>query len=136
MPKFIVHLRNDSSTSFWLDEEDIFIGRVPTINDICINDESVSRQHAHVKKREEGWTLYDLKSLNGVWVNGESISRKVLKDQDQIQLGDVKIIFELHEMTPEEELDVIEKTEQTKAQARPGIEKEITKRVKLKKKPS
>ena len=118
LPKFIVKIAREKEASFVVDREDIFIGRVSSINDICLNDPSVSRQHAHIKKREEGYTVYDLKSLNGVILNGARVSRALLKDGDEIRLGEVVIQIQLRQETQEEELSDIEQSEQTHAQSR------------------
>jgi pSer/pThr/pTyr-binding forkhead associated (FHA) protein len=118
MPEFIVRMAGRKEMSIVLDEDDVFIGRAPRINDICIGDPSVSRQHAHVKRREEGYAVYDLKSLNGVFLNGEKISRAVLKDGDVIRLGDVEVRVRIREVSAEESLASIEESEITSAEAR------------------
>jgi pSer/pThr/pTyr-binding forkhead associated (FHA) protein len=117
MPEFIVRMAGRKEMSIVLDEDDVFIGRAPRINDICIGDPSISRQHAHVKRREEGYTIYDLKSLNGVVLNGEKISRAVLKDGDVIRLGDVEVRVRIREVSAEESLASIEESEITSAEA-------------------
>jgi pSer/pThr/pTyr-binding forkhead associated (FHA) protein len=128
MPQFVVHLAEGKETAFSVEEDDIFIGRVPTINDICINDPSVSRQHAHVKRREEGYTVYDLKSLNGVRVNGMAVSRALLRDGDRIRLGNITLSFRLRGPTADEELTAIEQSERTQASVEGFSLDEITKK--------
>lgn len=91
MPKLNIKLPNGIETSFFTQEDDIFIGRIPSINDVCVNHPSISRQHAHIKKREEGYTVYDLKSLNGVYLNDERVARGVLQEGDTLRLGEVLI---------------------------------------------
>ena len=125
MLKFIVRLPGGKDTAFYAQEDDVFIGRVSSINDICIDDRSISRQHAHVKKREEGYTIYDLRSLNGVLLNGTRVSRAVLKDGDEIQLGSVIIKVHTNRPTEDEQLRAIEQSEQT-AVAYPDDENEVT----------
>lgn len=134
MPKFVVKVAGRPEMAFAVEEDDIFIGRVPTINDICIHDPSVSRQHAHVKRREEGYTIYDLKSLNGVLLNGTRVSRAVLKHGDSIRLGDVEVCVEMKVITPEEEMAAIEESETTLAsQGTSGLDPkdEVTRKSKL-----
>ena len=113
MLKFIVRLPGGKETAFFSQENDVFIGRVSSINDICVNDRSVSRQHAHVKRREEGYTIYDLRSLNGVILNGTRVSRALLKDGDEIRLGEVTIEVRMTSPSQEEELQAIEQSERT-----------------------
>ncbi len=50
---------------FTLSKDVAFIGRAND-NDIVLNDFSVSRRHAFLKKEEGGWVLYDNQSTNGV----------------------------------------------------------------------
>jgi serine phosphatase RsbU (regulator of sigma subunit) len=51
------------------------IGRHPD-NDLIIQDSSVSKQHAILRRSPEGLVVVDNDSLNGVFVNGEKIERK------------------------------------------------------------
>lgn len=125
----MIRLPGGGETSFLTEDEDIFLGRVQSINDICINDPSVSRQHAHIKKREEGYAIYDLKSLNGVILNGKRVSRALLRHGDEIRLGEVVIRVDMKDHTPEEVLRVIEESEKTHAEKRDPCGGEITRPV-------
>lgn len=69
--------------------QEIYIGRDGD-NEIIINKPSVSRKHAKIKKDISGFTIYDLLSTNGVYVNDFKIERNLkLKDGDIIRLGQV-----------------------------------------------
>jgi two-component system, cell cycle response regulator len=57
-----------------------------------LQDEGVSRKHACVVRRGGELWLEDLKSANGTRVNGEVTGRRLLKDGDQIQVGDATIL--------------------------------------------
>ena len=65
-------------------------------NEITLRDTSVSRRHAEIH-RESGdeFTLIDLNSLNGVFVNNEKIGRYKLKEGDVIEIGDIGLRFTL-----------------------------------------
>ena len=66
------------------------VGRDPSSN-VCINDASVSRNHARITIAENQVTLEDLASKNGTQVMGESIKEGYsLKDGDEIEFGHVK----------------------------------------------
>jgi pSer/pThr/pTyr-binding forkhead associated (FHA) protein len=66
------------------------IGREPGSN-VCLNDVSVSREHARVTIDGERATLEDLQSKNGTSVMGEVIKGpKELKDGDEVEFGHVK----------------------------------------------
>ena len=57
-------------------------------NNIIVNDPHVSRQHAQLNQKEEGWILEDLNSTNGTFVNGVQIVKKYVTLTDTIKLGD------------------------------------------------
>jgi pSer/pThr/pTyr-binding forkhead associated (FHA) protein len=52
-------------------------------NDLVLPDQQVSRRHATLERRPEGWFLTDLGSTNGTFLNGQQIQGRV-----QIQAGD------------------------------------------------
>ena len=60
-------------------------------NEIVLPDYSVSRRHAVIRPGEDGWTIYDLKSTNGVQVNQADQERAVLCSGDLVKIG----VFEL-----------------------------------------
>ena len=62
--------------------------------DILLHHASVSRQHALLESREEGWLLSDMGSRNGTTVNGVSVQRRVLVPGDIVSFGRVKMKFE------------------------------------------
>jgi hypothetical protein len=63
------------------------IGRAPG-NHIQVNDGAISRQHAKIVGSLEGaYTIYDLGSENGVYVNRERVIDHRLKDGDIVEIG-------------------------------------------------
>lgn len=57
-------------------------------NDIVVDDAQVSRHHAELFQDEEGrWTLTDLDSTNGTFVNDQQIACKHVSKTDVIRLG-------------------------------------------------
>ncbi|MGQ9896833.1 MAG: FHA domain-containing protein [Acidobacteriota bacterium] len=62
------------------------VGRAPE-NDIQLDLLQISKQHAVFGRDAQGWTLEDLKSTNGVYVNGRRITRCRLRATDIIQIG-------------------------------------------------
>ncbi|CAA9537159.1 MAG: FHA domain containing protein [uncultured Solirubrobacteraceae bacterium] len=68
------------------------IGRSPTA-DICLEDASVSRRHAIVLREGDSVRVLDDRSLNGVFVNGERVTAKVLEDGDVLALGRNELTF-------------------------------------------
>jgi pSer/pThr/pTyr-binding forkhead associated (FHA) protein len=61
--------------------------------EIRLGVDSVSRKHARVALRNEEYHIEDMNSTNGVYVNGVKVVKCVLRDNDQIEIGGVKIIF-------------------------------------------
>jgi two-component system, cell cycle response regulator len=62
------------------------VGRLAEL-DISIDADSVSRRHAKLVLQGEGWSLEDLGSTNGSFVNEERIERRLLRDGDVLQIG-------------------------------------------------
>lgn len=75
-----------------LDAECI-IGRAPDCA-ISIADGSISSRHARVTRSAEGFTIEDLQSRNGTFVNGEKVDKpRVLADGDVVRLGKIIMTF-------------------------------------------
>jgi hypothetical protein len=63
-------------------------------NDLALKNDSVSRHHAEIHRTREGaFTITELNAGNGVLVNGGQVSRATLKNDDIIELGEVRIRF-------------------------------------------
>jgi hypothetical protein len=69
-----------------------FVGRTPD-NHVRINKPTVSRRHAQLSQADKVWTVKDLRSENGTYVNGEKISERALADGDRVHFGTVRLIF-------------------------------------------
>jgi hypothetical protein len=70
----------------------VTIGRLPDC-DITITDSNVSRHHAEIRPRGDGFVLVDLGSTNGSRVNGVRVTERELLDGDEIALGNTRLIF-------------------------------------------
>src|SRR5438067_6207921 len=77
-----------------LGADPISVGRDPK-NDIVLDDRRVSRRHAEVRLRLGRYTLYDLQSTNGTFVNGRRIAEMVLSDEDRITIGGAELVVRL-----------------------------------------
>lgn len=79
--------------SYTIDKERITMGRGPN-NDIQLaTDTSVSRHHAQIALEGRKYVLVDLESSNGTSVNGMRITRAVLKPNDELMVGQSKLII-------------------------------------------
>lgn len=81
-----------SSTVFELGEEEVILGRSPECG-IHLSVDNVSRRHAKVSFRNEEYHIEDLNSKNGTYVNGIRIVKCVLRNNDYIEIGGLKILF-------------------------------------------
>jgi hypothetical protein len=70
---------------YLLDSRQTKIGR-DTNNDIHLDDITVSRSHAMVSKGD-GYSIKDLGSLNGTYLNAISVKESTVKAGDEIQVG-------------------------------------------------
>jgi len=79
-----------------LNKDVLNLGRDIT-NDIVINDKEVSRHHLRIVRGTEGFTIEDLGSTNGTFVNGKRLSgATLLKNGDMVGLGEtVTLGYEL-----------------------------------------
>jgi hypothetical protein len=68
------------------------IGRHPS-SDIFLDDITVSRNHAHLIRKEDGYYIQDQGSLNGTYVNHVRVETQKLSDGDQVQIGKYKLTF-------------------------------------------
>jgi hypothetical protein len=59
-------------------------------NDVVVPDPGVSRYHARLEPDRGTWTVVDLASTNGTWVNGERIARSSIGSGDELAFGDVR----------------------------------------------
>jgi hypothetical protein len=92
-PKAAITVREgDDRRDIVLGSEPLAIGRDPQ-NDITLDDRRVSRKHAEIRLRLGRYTLYDLQSTNGTYVNGRRVAEVVLADGDRLSIGGVELQF-------------------------------------------
>ncbi|MGH9159234.1 MAG: FHA domain-containing protein, partial [Vicinamibacteraceae bacterium] len=69
-----------------------YIGRSPD-NQLQLLRPGVSRRHAVIMATATGYTIRDLNSQNGTYVNGDRIKEGPLEDGDRISIGQVDLAF-------------------------------------------
>jgi len=62
--------------------------------DIVLTDPNVSRQHAEIRRQDDGFMALDLGSTNGMRVNRRDVKQAVLQHGDRIELGTTELLFE------------------------------------------
>jgi len=95
LPKVSIKAGPDSGRVYEVAQAAI-LGRLDT-NDIPVKDVKASREHAKIYKQGEQYAIVDLNSSNGTFVNGEKITKRILKSGDEIEIGTVRLLFELPE---------------------------------------
>lgn len=78
---------------FVLRQQMISIGRLPEC-EITLVDPNVSRRHAEIHPRGDGFVLVDLGSTNGSTVNGVPVVERELRDGDELGFGNIRLIFQ------------------------------------------
>ncbi len=71
---------------YLLDASETKIGR-DINNEICLDDITVSRSHAMISKSSDGYSVKDLGSLNGTYLNAVSVRDSKISNGDEIQVG-------------------------------------------------
>jgi pSer/pThr/pTyr-binding forkhead associated (FHA) protein len=87
----VKHGPNAGST-FLLEAEVTTAGRHPE-SDVFLDDVTVSRRHAEIRRRDAEWFVHDLGSLNGTYVNRERVEVTKLASGDELQIGKFKLVF-------------------------------------------
>jgi len=91
-PQLILTCKGRTLERYKLDKPRLLIGR-NALCDIDIVHEWISRQHAIVIRNEKSTVIVDLKSHNGIYVNGKRVKNHVLINNDIIALGDHRLKF-------------------------------------------
>lgn len=82
----------NTGARFLLDAPVTTTGRHPD-SDIFLDDVTVSRKHAVFQAEGESFTVRDVGSLNGTYVNRERIDSSVLRNADEVQIGKYRLVF-------------------------------------------
>lgn len=88
----IVKRGPNAGSKFFLDTDKTAVGRHPD-SDIFLDDITVSRHHAEIRRGTIGFELHDVGSLNGTYVNRERVEEGDLRSGDEIQIGKFKLVF-------------------------------------------
>ncbi len=86
MPSLFVIQGRDQGTRFELDRDTVSLGREVT-NTVQVHDTEVSRRHAEIRREGQDYSLIDLGSSNGCFVNGQRVQHCELSSGDRIQIG-------------------------------------------------
>lgn len=89
--------RVDEQLEYVLSRPKVTIGTASG-NDIVIDTAfsgagSVAGVHAELRRDGEGFVILDRGSENGIHVNGAKVAEQVLKDNDEVQIGEVRFVY-------------------------------------------
>lgn len=92
MPNIHIVGKDGRMYQYTILKDTVTIGRGKD-NDIVLADGTVSRNHARIIKSKKDYILVDLGSFNGTELNDKSIQSAVLKHNDLIKIGLIKMTF-------------------------------------------
>jgi len=88
----VVRKGPNEGSKYTLDAEVTRAGRHPD-SDIFLDDITVSRRHAEIVRRADGFHVVDAGSLNGTYVNRDRVEEAKLGNGDELQIGKFKLVF-------------------------------------------
>lgn len=90
----VVHRGTGEGQEFVLDQSAgvLTVGRAPEAA-IFLDDVTVSRHHAEFRHGAEGWSVRDVGSLNGTYVNRVRVEDQQLHGGDEVQIGKFRFVF-------------------------------------------
>ena len=88
----IVRAGPQAGSRFTLERDLTRLGRHPD-SEISLDDITVSRRHADIRRADGTYEVADSGSLNGTYVNQERIERAVLHHGDELQIGKFRLVY-------------------------------------------
>ena len=88
----VVRRGPNAGSRFLLDQDVTTAGRHPD-SDIFLDDVTVSRRHAEFHRERGGFSLHDLGSLNGTYVNRKRADVAMLARGDEVQIGKFRLVY-------------------------------------------
>ncbi len=88
----LVTLGSLQGREFPIDRDVFIIGSGQNV-DLQLDDLAISRRHCEIKVDEQGYTIADLDSTNGTFVNGVRIANAFLNPGAEIAVGNAKLVF-------------------------------------------
>ncbi len=88
----VVRRGPNAGARFLLDHDVTTSGRHPD-SDIFLDDVTVSRRHAEFHRESSTFTVRDVGSLNGTYVNRERVETATLSSGDEVQVGKFRLVF-------------------------------------------
>src|SRR3954449_10649948 len=93
MPRLLIEDAQGRKRIFELDAKELIVGRAADAG-LVLEDGRASRRHACITRDAGVFAIRDLNSGNGLYVNGQRVSEKVLAHADVIQIGHSRLAFD------------------------------------------
>ena len=77
-----------------LTTEAVTLGRSAQHSNVVVKDNRLSRAHCRFEPRDDGWSIVDLESQNGTFLNGRRVRESLVKPGDVVTIGTADIVFE------------------------------------------
>ena len=88
----VVQRGPSAGSRFLLDTDLVGAGRHPE-SEIFLDDVTVSRRHAEFHREGATFTVRDVGSLNGTYVNRERVESATLNNGDEVQIGKFRLVY-------------------------------------------
>ncbi|WP_134325092.1 FHA domain-containing protein [Cumulibacter soli] len=82
----------NAGSRFLLDQQVTTAGRHPD-SDIFLDDVTVSRRHVEFRREDTTFSVHDVGSLNGTYLNRELVDNAMLASGDEVQIGKFRLVF-------------------------------------------
>jgi two-component system, NtrC family, response regulator HydG len=90
-----------AGTRHMLDKAEIVIGRAPN-STVVLSEPEVAWRHCHIRQQGSRFSISDLRSAAGTYVNGMRSAERWLEDRDQIGVGKTILMFRSSDALAEE----------------------------------
>ena len=95
-PASLVSIEPGALATIYLDQELTVVGKMEQAADVVIPVDTVSRVHARIRTKHDGYYLADLNSRNGTSVNGRMLKPEeeyLLQNEDQVDFAKARYLF-------------------------------------------
>lgn len=93
MARLLIENAHGRSSIFELDTNELIVGRAADTG-LVLEDGHASRRHACITRDAGKFATRDLNSGNGLYVNGQRVTKSVLTHGDVIRIGHSKLVFD------------------------------------------
>jgi pSer/pThr/pTyr-binding forkhead associated (FHA) protein len=88
----IVQRGPGAGSRYLLDTDVVSAGRHPE-SEIFLDDITVSRRHVEFRREGGTYSVHDVGSLNGTYVNRDRIDDAVLQNGDEVRIGKYRLVY-------------------------------------------